>query len=197
MEFDKKLFEQACRDQILDIVNESKYLREHLPLVEHAKVYDWVKNKASYRDLVSIIMGQDKPASKETINEFENVLKEAENFLSEAEGEKPKKAGILATAGAIALGALITAKAIKFLKQVLDPCIRACKGDQVCIRTCRVNSIKKVVAELQSAKANCANTSKPEKCAKKFDKEIYKWNKKLRQALSVKYQSREPGAAVS
>ena len=73
MDFDKKLFELVCRDYVLEVINKSKYLRENLVLIEHAKIYNWTKNKASYNQLVGIIIseGSKKTVTKEAIEEFE------------------------------------------------------------------------------------------------------------------------------
>jgi len=89
MDFDKKLFEEACRDYVLEVINESKYLRQNLPLVEHAKIYDWVKTKANYNQLVSIILPQE-PATKETVLKFESTTKE---FIGVMLTEAEEKAG--------------------------------------------------------------------------------------------------------
>jgi len=84
MEFNKKIFELACRDYVMDVVNESKYLRSRLNLIEHAKIYDWVKNRASYNQLASIIISEEAngEVTSKMILEFENTAKSCcENFM--------------------------------------------------------------------------------------------------------------------
>jgi len=187
MDFDKKLFELACRDYVLEVINESKYLRNRLSLVEHAKVYDWVKNKASYNQIVSIMVYEVKPLTEKTIKEFENQAK----ILTE--GPISKVAGVMLRHPIKTVLGLAAASAIGnyIYRRFFDRCGKQCKGDALCIRKCRVDSIKQVIAELQSNKSTCKDSKNPEKCIRKFGKEIDRWNKKLRKVLSVKYVTKK------
>ena len=85
MDFDKKLFEQVCREYVLNSVSSSKYLRSHLTLLEHAKVYEWTRTKVDYNQLISLILfeGEEK-ASEEVVTGFEKLVQ----ILVE---EEPKK----------------------------------------------------------------------------------------------------------
>lgn len=207
MEFDKKLFEQVCRSYVLDTISASKYLRARLPLLEHAKIYDWTKNKASYNQVVSLIIseGDNKPVPKEAIAEFESVVAYLVEDEKEGAGTKflkfmtkerhphlpklPKghrypwqgptkflKKAALVTAAIVA--------AYYLYKKISDPCIRQCKLNKECIKTCRVTAISKTISNLQSQLPNCQHTPDPAKCEAKIKKEIAKWNDKLRAVQS-------------
>jgi hypothetical protein len=204
MEFDKKIFESVCREYILDTINKSKYLRVRLPLIEHAKIYEWTKNKASHNQVLSLIIseGDDNPVSKEAIQEFEDLVA----FLVEAK-DKPKYryipfSNVPKQIGKAAVG---TAKfmskerhPIKFMKKVAvvtaillaarylykklsDPCIRQCKLNKECVKNCRVTAINKTINGLRSQIANCKDTPNPAKCEAKIKKEIAKWQDKARE----------------
>jgi len=195
MEFDKKLFELACRDYVLEVVNESKYLRKRLSLIEHAKIYDWSKNKASYNQVVSLIIseGSNKTVTKEAITEFESLvailLEAGPKYRSPVEGAK--KAGVaigkfmtkerhpLKFMGKAALVTAAIVGALYLFKKLSDPCVRQCRGNAECIRNCKAVAIKKTIANLQSNMTNCRNTPNPEKCENRIKGEIAKWNEKL------------------
>lgn len=191
MEFDKKIFEQVCRSYVLDVINESKLLRSRLPLVEHAKIYDWTKNKASYNQIVSLIIseGSDKKVSKEAITEFEAMFEGTfvKKYPFQGSGKMLKTGAkgvwklanlkIGTTIAAILLGRYI-------YKKLSDPCIRQCKLNTECIKNCRINSIKKTIDQLRSSASNCKDSKNPDKCVANIKKEIAKWNDKLITATS-------------
>ena len=195
MEFDKKLFEQVCRDYVLNTISRSKYLRVKLPLLEHAKIYEWTKNKASHEQIISLILseGSNKQVTKEAIKEFEGACKTilegifTKKYPFQGTGKGIARAGKAAwTIGNIKLGTTLAAAVIGYYlyKKLSDPCIRQCKLNRECIKDCRITAINKTIDSLQSQLPNCQNTSDPEKCVNRIRKEISKWNDKLRDLQS-------------
>jgi|GEM_PF-4763543 len=208
MEIDKRLFELACREYLMDVVNKSKYLKEHLSLIEHAKVYNWTKNKASYKQLLEVIIREltDKPVDEKAIKMFETLvvslaeLKPGYRWPWQGASKAAKSAGgkvldvmtkerhlhPIKAAKKVAITAAIIIGAIYLFKKLMDPCVRQCRGNSDCIRDCRSNAIKKSIANLQSHLPNCAQTPNPAKCQAKIKKEIAKWNEKLTKLSAAK-----------
>jgi len=199
MDFDKKIFEQACRDYVLGVINESKYLRKSLVLVEHAKLYDWTKNKASYNQLATIIISEsvstNKPVTVRMIKELEDTVRGLVITLEDEEKPVAKKSvlakkviGVLKhpirKAAAVAIKHPIYTTAgvllgLYLFRKYMTSCGKKCKGDQACIKQCKADAIKTTIRSLESQMSNCRNTPKPEKCEAKLKKEIAKWNQKL------------------
>jgi hypothetical protein len=207
MEFDKKLFEEVCRSYVLDTISRSKYLRSRLPLLEHAKIYEWTKNKASYNQVISLIIseGDNKPVAKEAIQEFENLVAYLVEDEKEGAGKKflkfmtkerhphlPKLGkgyrypwqGPIKFLKKAAIVTAIILGSYYLYKKLKDPCIRQCKLNKECIKDCRVKAINKAISSLQSQLPNCQNTPDPAKCELRIKKEIAKWNDKLRDVQS-------------
>lgn len=82
------------------------------------------------------------------------------------------------TAAATLTGTLLAKRAGEFVKRrYIDAEARACKGKSgkertQCIEKLHNKKIDDHIAALRKAKAQCAKTKNPEKCAKKIDKEI-------------------------
>ena len=205
MEFDKKLFESVCREYVLDNINKSKYLRVRLPLIEHAKVYEWTKNKASYNQVLSVILSEEsgEAITKESIQEFENLVASIVEAKPEYTWPPFKKApAAIGRAGKavgrfmskerhpvkfmkkVAIATAIAIAALYLYKKLSDPCIRQCKTDRDCIKKCRLDAINKTINGLRNQMSACKDTANPVKCETKVKKEISKWQDKAREVAA-------------
>jgi hypothetical protein len=177
MDFDKRIFKLACRDYILETVNSSKHLREQLSLLQHAKMYEWAK-KLTYEQMISVIFEQEgkPPVDARKIRDYESRW------------SKMAKYGLIAYFASHFLP--ITMPMALFLtymfRRFSDPCRKRCKAgfDKKCMAECKIESTKKVIAEIMKARGQCngKEVANPEKCVKRFDKEIRKWQGRLAKA---------------
>lgn len=185
MDFDKRIFELACRDYVLESVNSSKILRQKLTLLEHARLYSWTQ-KLSYPLIVAAILNEQEVPSSGKIRGWENKVKIAlkygaaaiaGGYVGAAVGQLAKH-GIHGMLAGITVGLLAT----YLFRKYSDACRKSCANEgektNLCLARCQLGVLKKVRSEFVSQKSKCNDTKNPKKCIKKIDNQIRKLQNK-------------------
>ncbi|MCK5601520.1 hypothetical protein KAR91_06625 [Candidatus Pacearchaeota archaeon] len=184
-EKERKIIEKCCKLSLLEVVSESKVLREKLSFVEHIKMAEWVRTM-TYEESISAVFNNNEPLSEFGIRDFESKFKK---FL---------KYGLAAIAGGIAapigvsmtIGAGVAMFATYMFRKLTDPCWQNClrkfgRGPErkVCKYECQVEACRAIIRDVKAQINKCDETKRPLACEKKLNKEYIKWSKKLQEHL--------------
>ena len=191
---DLKLFENACKETLIDIVKESKYLDKKLTFFQKTILYDKIK-EMSLHEVTSLLFEDGKTAAQyggamyvghkvgghviggAPIKVFGNVIKA---------GTPVVKKGFFGTKGRLA-GAAGAAALLFLFKKVLDPCVRQNPLSSRARTDCELRAARKVIAQIEANMQSCYNSEDPMGCRNNLHKQLEIWQNKVTQ-LSGKYE---------
>ena len=191
---DLKLFENACKETLIDIVKESKSLNKKLTFFQKTLLYDKIK-EMSLHEITSLLFEDGKTAAQyggavyvghklgghyiggAPVKAFGNVIKAGKPII---------KKGFFGAKGRIA-GAAGAAALLFLFKKALDPCLRNNPGSEKARVDCQVRAAQKVIAQIQANMQSCYNSEDPMGCRNKLHQQLEVWQNKLTQ-LSGQYE---------
>ena len=162
-EFDKNLFAEVYKENLLSKICAKKTLMEGNTFGDQLKFYEWVKNLPN-KKIISI-------------------------FIEQGEGVKDIRLlqGTWRRLGFNMKSMLVGSILGYFWRQYADPCYQKCKGDTTnkreCENKCAISAGNFVISQINAGKAKCAGDSK---CIAKADKQLGKWQAKVANVTKVK-----------
>jgi len=171
---DRKLLEISCKKTLIKIIKENKKIKK-LDFFERIEMYNSVK-EMSYNEALSMLINNGKPLTLEQTREFESGV-----------GESAIIGG--AIAGPIG-GAIAGLAGMYIYRKFSDPCVRQHLGDKPAQLKCRMEAIKKAMYQIKVDMRQCYLTKNPDKCVKKLNNSLAKWQSKFQQLL-IQYNKSE------
>ena len=172
----KKILEQSCKSNLLDIVADNKYLKENVTFKQHIKVCKKVTD-LTYTESISFVFNNGVILDEFGIRDFESRFS---TYL---------KYGLAAIAGGKVKGVMGLSVAVMvtyLFRKSTDPCWQSCLSKfgnsterSICKAECHVAGAKSVLLDVRSAVAKCNNQPDPEKCEKTLRSHLIKWTQKV------------------
>jgi len=110
------------------------------------------------------------------------TLKKGKGGLGDYAGYGQRKSGLLGTKGGLT-GAAAAIAGLFLYRKLSDPCVRKNLGNKQAQVACKMEAIKKVIAQIKSDIGKCSGAADPIKCKKKLSSELIKWQTKYQQYL--------------
>jgi len=176
---ERNLLKECGREYLLDIVLDSKIIKEQTTFLEHVKLCEYIKN-LSYEDVIRLTITED-------ITAFESKFKK---FL---------KYSFAAIAGSAFFGLAppISMFALYIYRKLTDSCEKKCytnipfsKKRKICKYQCQLNVARKIADDLRSDISKCDDFRNPDKCERKLRNEYMKWAKRVQQ-LQIKLRQEQ------
>lgn len=180
---DKNLMEECIQEVLLDIVMDSKHIREQLLFNEHVAMCSWIK-ELEYNDIVPVI---HELGITDFEGKFSKFLKYGMAAL--AGGGTAIVAGVsfLSLLGAPAVGAF----ALYLFRKASDPCNKKCMSltspraeKKICKLDCQIRAIKAILRDIQAQHGKCNKTKNPKACERSLTVQEIKWEKKLQDLMT-------------
>lgn len=170
----KQKTHEICKKVLLFSVMESPTLRKKLSFIEHAKLYNYVKEELTYEEGVEIV--------------FEIGVRDYESSISSAlkYGLAAVVGGVLAKGKGlkrIVMGATIGMVLNYLFRKHTDPCWQACYKQhpdkkEMCKYNCYIAGCDSVIRDIKAQRTRCNQTANPIKCEKGLNKALLKWQQR-------------------
>lgn len=169
---DRKLLEISCKKTLIKIIKENKKIKK-LDFFERIEMYNSVK-EMSYNEALSMLINNGKPLTLEQTREFESGV-----------GKAAKYGGSAIIGGAIAgpIGSAAGLAGMYIYRKFSNTCVRQHLGDKPAQLKCRMEAIKKAMYQIKVDMRQCYLTKNPDKCVKKLNNSLAKWQVKFQQLL--------------
>jgi len=167
---DRKLLEVSCKETLMNIVKESEKLKG-LPFLDKTLLYDYIK-EMEYKDVASLLY---------EAREFETPRTKGAKYGA-AFGAGAGAGAKFGIKGA-AVGAVLGSALMLLYRRLSDPCIKNNPGNRVAQLECRLEGMRRVLAQIQLDLKQCDHTRNPEKCREKLNEEYHKWQDKYEEYL--------------
>ena len=196
MNKDSKLIELSCKEVLMSIVKESKSLDKKLSFFQKTLLFDKIR-EMKYEKVIGLLFNKNgMEVTTEQKNEFESKTKKIAKYGAAAyigrklghvaTGSKTKliggyKSGKMAKGGI--KGAAAAIAGLFLYRKLSDPCVRKNLGNKQAQMACKMEAIKRVIAQIKSDIGKCSGAADPIKCKKKLSSELIKWQTKYQQYL--------------
>jgi len=185
----RKLFDRACKDTLIDIIKESNHIRESLDVKNRIRMIYWI-NSMTYTETLSALLNDGVLLDEGGVRDYEagytKYLKYRFAYIAGA-GAAIAAWGtkVLPYKSASKLPWIALA-VTWFYRRLTDPCVQKCikhldhrDKRNVCKYKCQHDVGKQVLSQIESSLKLCHKTRKPEKCQIRLLKQQKKWKKKV------------------
>jgi len=188
---DRDILKEIGIKQLLDIVLDSKIIKEQLTFKEHIDFCKFVMN-LTYEEVITLVVTED-------IKDFESKFKKFLKYgFAAIAGLAIAVSGPVGWAGA-AVAPPLAMFVLYIFRKLTDTCSRSCINKfpmsterKICRYECQVTATRRIVNDLRSEMTKCGQFANPQACEKKLRKEYVKWSRRLQQQI-IKLRSAQLG----